>query len=224
MTFTLRPLKFEDIHQVEEIEKEAFPTLWPRTPFKRDLSDSRMRCLVVSKPLPSPGMDGQPKAASEATEAPPRESTWGRLIKSVRKRTPSEGQAMDAKPKDCPLGYVSIWVMVDEAHITSIAVRATWRGLGLGELLVIGALEIAIQRRSRVSTLEARVSNHVAIPLYEKYGFKRVGIRKGYFTDNREDAVLMTTEPIDTLAYQTKFKELQQSYRQRHGTIEVMLG
>lgn len=224
MSFTLRLLKFEDIHQVEEIEKEAFPMLWPRTPFKRDLSDSRMRCLVVSKPLSSPDGDDQPADSGPPPEMPPRESAWSRLLKGVRRRASPDEWPGDAKPKDYPLGYVSIWFMVDEAHITSIAVRAAWRGLGLGELLVIGALETAIQRRSRVSTLEARASNLVAISLYEKYGFKRVGIRKGYYTDNREAAVLMTTQPIDTMAYQVRFKELQQAYRQRHGTIEVMLG
>jgi ribosomal-protein-alanine N-acetyltransferase len=72
-------------------------------------------------------------------------------------------------------------------------------------------------------TLEARVSNFIAQRLYEKYGFKSMGIRKGYYSDNREDAVIMTTSPIDTAEYQSLFQQLQEAYRSRRGEIGIQV-
>ena len=70
-------------------------------------------------------------------------------------------------------------------------------------------------------TLEARVSNFIAQNLYEKYGFKSVGIRKGYYSDNREDAVIMTTDSIHTEEYQDMFEGLREVYRSRWGEIRI---
>ena len=70
-------------------------------------------------------------------------------------------------------------------------------------------------------TLEARVSNFVAQRLYEKYDFKQVSIRKGYYSDNREDAVIMTTSPIGTEEYGRLFRDLQDTFRSRWGEIQI---
>ena len=117
-------------------------------------------------------------------------------------------------------GYVSVWYQGDEAHITEIAVREPLRGNGIGELLLIGSLRAAREYGSHVMTLEARVSNFIAQRLYEKYGFKSVGIRKGYYSDNREDAVIMTTTPIGTEEYGRMFRELQDTWESRWGPID----
>ena len=135
---------------------------------------------------------------------------------------PNSGPA--APTNDTPLGYVCVWFLTEEAHITAIAVKESWRGQGLGEVLLGGAIETAMRRKSRVVTLEVRVSNHGAIALYEKYGFKRVGVRKRYYSDNREDANIMTTEPILSLSYQRKFLELRDAYFKRRGAVETSLG
>ena len=71
----------------------------------------------------------------------------------------------------------------------------------------------------KVMNLEVRVSNFIAQRLYEKYDFESVGIRKAYYSDNREDAAIMTTCPIDTEEYQRLFEELQETYRKRRGDI-----
>ena len=118
-------------------------------------------------------------------------------------------------------GYVSVWYQGNEAHITEIAVRESLRGQGIGELLLIGSLRAAVEHGSVVMTLEARVSNFIAQRLYEKYSFKSVGIRKGYYSDNREDAVLMTTNPINTDEYETMFQGLQDTYESRWGEIII---
>ena len=70
-------------------------------------------------------------------------------------------------------------------------------------------------------TLEARVSNFIAHRLYQKYSFKSVGIRKAYYSDNREDAVIMTTSPIDTEEYESLFSGLQTTYQGRWGRMDI---
>jgi ribosomal-protein-alanine N-acetyltransferase len=84
---------------------------------------------------------------------------------------------------------------------------------------LIGALEAAIEYGSKVMTLEARVSNFIAHRMYQKYNFKSVGIRKAYYSDNREDAVIMTTSPIDTDEYHKLFSNRQTTYLNRWGRM-----
>jgi ribosomal-protein-alanine N-acetyltransferase len=95
------------------------------------------------------------------------------------------------------IGYGCFWLLVDEAHISTLAVAADWRGRGLGELLVIHLIERAIELDAKIITLEVRVSNHVAQSLYAKYGLEIAGRRKRYYVDNREDALIMSTPPIN---------------------------
>ena len=103
-------------------------------------------------------------------------------------------------------GYVSVWYQQEEAHITEIAVREKFRGRGIGELLLIGSLMAAVEYGSKAMTLEARVSNFIAQRLYEKYLFKAVGTRKAYYSDNREDAVIMTVDCIDSEDYRVRVR------------------
>jgi ribosomal-protein-alanine N-acetyltransferase len=96
-----------------------------------------------------------------------------------------------------PIGYAGIWLLVDEAHITTFAVDPSWRRRRIGERLLLALLDLSIARGAREATLEVRLSNLPARRLYEKYGFRPVGIRPRYYTDNDEDALIMTTEPLD---------------------------
>jgi ribosomal-protein-alanine N-acetyltransferase len=131
-------------------------------------------------------------------------------------------QEEPSKPQDSFIaGYVGVWFQGDEAHITEIAVRQQMRGQGIGELLLIGTVRGAVERGSSVVTLEVRISNFIAQRLYEKYGFRTVGIRKGYYADNHEDASIMTTSPIHSEEYQRMFQNLQQAYRSRWREIWV---
>jgi ribosomal-protein-alanine N-acetyltransferase len=88
-------------------------------------------------------------------------------------------------------GYAGMWLIMDEAHITNIALRAKYRGRKLGERLVGELMKTASFMGARKITLEVRVSNHIAQKLYRKMGFRDAGIRKGYYTDNHEDALIM---------------------------------
>lgn len=88
-------------------------------------------------------------------------------------------------------GYCGSWIVIDESHITNVAVLPKYRGQQLGEALLRKMIEISISKGSIRMTLEVRVSNTVAIALYEKLGFQKGGIRKRYYTDNYEDAYVM---------------------------------
>lgn len=88
-------------------------------------------------------------------------------------------------------GYAGMWLIMDEAHITNIAVRAPYRGRKLGERLLVQMQSAAMFLGAERMTLEVRVSNVVAQRLYAKLGFIPAGLRKGYYTDNGEDAIIM---------------------------------
>ena len=94
------------------------------------------------------------------------------------------------------VAYGGIWLMVDEAHITTFAVDPRYRRRRIGERLLLALLDLADDRGAREATLEVRLSNLPARRLYEKYGFRPVGLRPRYYTDNNEDALIMTTEPL----------------------------
>ncbi len=101
-----------------------------------------------------------------------------------------------ARAGDQVVGFAGLWLMVDEAHITTFAVDPAWRRRGIGEHLLVTLLDVSISRGAREATLEVRLSNVAARRLYEKYGFRPVGLRPRYYTDNGEDALIMTTEPL----------------------------
>jgi len=88
-------------------------------------------------------------------------------------------------------GYAGMWTVMDEAHITNIAVRTAYRGRKLGARLLDELLGMAESLGLERATLEVRVSNEVARRLYVKMGFREIGVRKGYYSDNNEDAVIM---------------------------------
>ena len=92
--------------------------------------------------------------------------------------------------------YGGMWLMVDEAHITTFAVHPAWRRQRIGERLLLAFLDVAIERGAHEATLEVRLSNLPARKLYEKYGFRPVGLRPRYYSDDQEDALIMTTDSL----------------------------
>ena len=215
MPFAIRPLEECDIAQSAEIEREAFPTLFPPTSFRREIKNRAAKYLVAWR------RDDSTNGAKSGPNGPARPQDEvarplvGRLLQTAkslrhgRHTTPEQGQFL--------AGFVGTWYMTDEAHIVSVGVKGDHRRRGIGELLVIGAIEQAITQLAKVVTLEVRVSNHAAKNLYRKYGFVERGLRKRYYTDNREDAAIMTTGPIQHTAYQQAFGELVSRHEERWG-------
>jgi ribosomal-protein-alanine N-acetyltransferase len=102
-----------------------------------------------------------------------------------------------ARCGDVIVGFAGIWLLVDEAHVTTFATRRSWRRQGIGERLILALLDLARNRGAHEATLEVRPSNMPARRLYEKYGFKVVGVRPRYYSDDNEDALIMTTESLE---------------------------
>jgi ribosomal-protein-alanine N-acetyltransferase len=115
------------------------------------------------------------------------------------------------------VGFASIWVMADEAHITNIAVRKDYQRQGIGELLIISIINLAAELNADIVTLEVRVSNLPAQGLYNKYGFMEVGLRHGYYTDNHEDAMLMSTSSISSTPFRAQLQQLKQAHARKYG-------
>ena len=95
------------------------------------------------------------------------------------------------------IGVIIVWIIVDEAHIGTIAVHPDYRHNGVGRRLLSEALLIAADRGAVSSLLEVRAGNHDALALYYGLGYEAVGLRAGYYADNHEDALLLTWQKID---------------------------
>ncbi|MDX9916492.1 MAG: ribosomal protein S18-alanine N-acetyltransferase [Gudongella sp.] len=101
-----------------------------------------------------------------------------------------------AEVDDEVVGYGGFWRILDEAHITNIAVGTSMRGKGIGEAILMGMIDYCTKNEIPHMTLEVRKSNQTALGLYKKHGFSEAGIRPGYYTDNHEDAVIMWKENL----------------------------
>jgi ribosomal-protein-alanine N-acetyltransferase len=184
-------MQASDLRQVMDIERVAFPSPWPASAYRYELNQNDLSTYLVLKLRPSAG--------SHST------SGWTDAITSSLRRRLLEPV----------LGYGGFWMIVDEAHISTIAVHPKWRGRSLGELVLVAMIDAAMQRGATEVTLEVRVSNSVAQNLYHKYAFSQVGRRKGYYRDNHEDALIMTTPRVDEPEFVAQFRELEAGLAQR---------
>lgn len=89
------------------------------------------------------------------------------------------------------IGYCGTWIVIDEAHVTNVAILPEFRGRNLGETMLRKLMSVSREMGAKSMTLEVRVTNHVAQSLYRKLGFQNGGIRKNYYSDNQEDALVM---------------------------------
>jgi ribosomal-protein-alanine N-acetyltransferase len=107
------------------------------------------------------------------------------------------------------VAYGGIWMMVDEAHITTFAVLPEHRRSGIGSRLLLALMDLAVELAASVATLEVRISNAEARRLYERFGFRPVGVRPHYYSDNNEDALIMTTEELPSAAMRARLERLR---------------
>jgi ribosomal-protein-alanine N-acetyltransferase len=110
---------------------------------------------------------------------------------------------------DAVVGYGGLWVIMDEAHITTLAVDPDYRGLKIGERLLSELLVAAQKKGAARATLEVREHNEVAQRLYNKYGFLWVALRKGYYSDNNENAVIMWIDDMTRPDWRQRFAALR---------------
>jgi ribosomal-protein-alanine N-acetyltransferase len=102
-----------------------------------------------------------------------------------------------ARAGDRVVGFAGLWLMVDEGHVTTFGVHPDWRRQGIGRQLLLNLAELSSAIGARRMTLEVRVSNEAAQALYRGFGFEIAGRRARYYTDDGEDALVMTTPALD---------------------------
>ncbi len=209
MRYIVRCMQEKDIAQAIEIDREAFPTQWPKptfNSFKQELHN-RLACyLVISR-------------SEENQNTKQNHEVRGFLYK-LRHLFGHDGLIgadLASSSKEYLLGIAGFWIMVDEAHITTLATRRACRQQGIGERLLLQIIELAAKLRANVVTLEVRVTNKLAQALYEKYGFRKVGIRRAYYTDNGEDAIIMTTDSLSSGDFQLRLQKLRQAHKKKWG-------
>lgn len=105
------------------------------------------------------------------------------------------------------LGYAGMWRMYDEAHVTTIGVRQDLHHSGYGRILFASLIQAGYEIGAKWVTLEVRASNENAMRMYEGFGFKVIGRRKGYYTDNGEDALVMWSDSIFSPRFRAAFDD-----------------
>lgn len=146
---SVRPMRVDDLPQVQAIDEISFSTPWPKNAYRFELLEN------------------------------------------------PNGHCWVAEVDDRLVGVIVCWLIIDEAHIATIAVNPNYRGLGIGKTMVVTGLQYLIPQGALSVTLEVRAGNLVAQNLYRHFGFAVVGERKRYYKDNHEDALLMTVEPLN---------------------------
>jgi len=218
--FVVEPMRVEHIPSVSAIEKLSFPQPWPQNAYRREIVENRMAHYIVARRLgDGPGAD----TSTEAVE--PRESgaLLGRLSRLLRPTDPPRSPQLQEELRSI-VGYAGIWVMTDEAHVTTIASHPSVRGKGVGELLLLALIHRGIEVGARWMTLEVRASNAVAQNLYRKYTFKEMGVRRKYYSDNGEDALVMWTDALDSESFQAVLDQNERKLASHIGSAEVRLG
>lgn len=194
----------EDIEQVNEIDHEAFPTQWPPANYQQELNNKLAHYLVVYDDTKT--IDAQPISPKKHS------SFFARLFSRQNRRLRPESPPPEQR---YIIGFSGIWMLADEAHVTNLAVRRQYRGKGLGELLLIATIDLATDLKASFMTLEVRASNLVAQSLYSKYGFVEMGVRRGYYLDNHEDAIIMSTDTLDSPVFQERIRELREALKKK---------
>lgn len=217
--FLVRRMRLADIPQVLEVERQSFPSMWPPTAFRRELQQNRLAHYIVI------GESNPDAAEARSDEALPEPGPISRFLGEIKHILTGDDPANLPPPEERAeliTGFIGVWMLPDEAHIVTIAVRDSHRRQGIGEMLLIAALDLARERSQPLITLEVRVSNDAAIRLYEKYGFEQAGLRPRYYSDNKEDAYILTASGVTTSDYAERLRGLREEHRARYGEFDVV--
>jgi ribosomal-protein-alanine N-acetyltransferase len=223
--FVIEPMRLEHIPAVSAIERISFSQPWPSNAYRRELLENKAAYYIVARHLGSSiePVDPPQPGPSSPTSTSTGEGLFDRISRFLR--SSPEGQqswASGARLRSV-VGYAGLWQMADEAHITTIATHPSIRGRGVGELLLLGLIGRALEIGARWLTLEVRVSNNVAQKLYRKYTFKEMGVRRRYYSDNGEDALVMWTDPLDSPTFREALEQNEKHMSERLGA-EFRLG
>jgi len=186
LPYVVEPMRLADVPTVASIERDVFPMPWAASAFAYEVQANPHSYYLVARYRQSPAT---PSFQEKLTSA------LYRLAGRIRSAE--------------ILGYAGFWLMTNQAHISTLAVAPKHLRQGIGELLLVGLIEWACEVRATSITLEVRASNLAAQSLYRKYGFENTDVRKGYYSDNGEDALVMNTKTITSASYQSNFQHLK---------------
>jgi [ribosomal protein S18]-alanine N-acetyltransferase len=192
--FFIEPMRESDVPRIQEIERQSFSTPWSASTYLRELRSPEHSRYIVARV-------SHTRPPEHAPEPEPRR-WWSSLF-------PARLTTIAPPSPYTVVGYGGIWLTVNEAHITTIASAPEVRGQGVGELVLNGLIDLALDLGATFMTLEVRISNVVAQNLYLKYGFEARGTRRRYYTDNNEDALVMWTDDITTAEFQSRLRHLR---------------
>ncbi|GCE13166.1 ribosomal protein S18-alanine N-acetyltransferase [Tengunoibacter tsumagoiensis] len=207
MRYVIDKMTMSDVPRVIEIERLAYPSTWPPSAYRKELQDNRWAHYIVLR---------DKHILEERTAVPqePEKPRKNRLFPlSLLPGRPAA--TVPAPDLASIIGFSGLWLMVDEAHVTTIATHPDVRRRGLGELLLVSLIDIAYTIGAKWVTLEVRVSNYTAQNLYRKYGFREAGLRHRYYSDNQEDALIMWTDEINSPNYKQKYLALKETLLQK---------
>jgi ribosomal-protein-alanine N-acetyltransferase len=200
MRYVVERMTMSDVPRVIEIERLAYPSTWPPSAYRKELQDNRWAHYIVLR---------DKQMTEERAAALMQEPERARRIFPLSLLPARHTATMPSPDLASIIGFAGLWLMVDEAHITTIAMHPQFRRLGLGEFMLTSLIDIAYSISAKWVTLEVRVSNFQAQSLYRKYGFREAGLRHRYYSDNQEDALIMWTDEINTPAYKQKYLALR---------------
>lgn len=225
MTYVIDRMREEDIPEVIQIERQAFNTSWSPHAYRRELRENRLARYIVARWVEEDegNRDEGVVGSGQATETEPqglRGGVKGAIWRILAPWRRSTGPATEPSRVEIG-GYAGLWLMVDEAHVTTIAVRPHLRGRGLGETLLLALADIAVNAGAAKMTLEVRVSNREAQSLYRKFGFKEEGVRRRYYSDNNEDALIMWSEPLASSGFTKRISLIRQEVQRKWRTTPL---
>lgn len=210
----------DDVPEVSRVERRCFANPWPASAYRRELQNPAqnyyvvLRAIQVGAPESWVPDNGQSGAQPADIEMLPRGPVPRRSLLSIGRGRQQESNGREPAPI---IGFAGMWLAFDEAHVTTIGVDPSHRGLGLGELLLLCMYDEAVARAANWLTLEVRVTNAAAQALYRKYGFTAHGTRKRYYSDNNEDALIMWSPALGEPGYRAEVESRRDALARRLG-------
>ncbi|MFB8787849.1 MAG: ribosomal protein S18-alanine N-acetyltransferase [Potamolinea sp.] len=194
MTFLeIKPLTAEKLNAALELDLLCFGGLWTKSGYERELDSPNSKLLVL-----------EARKTSQEAEFP---GQWSANF--TKNSVTAENQSVST-PQNFLLGLGCFWSIVEEAHITILAVHPELQRQGLGQLLLYALLRDAKRRQLEWATLEVKPSNQAALSLYQKFGFTEAGRRRGYYQDTGEDALILWLSGLQKPEFEQHMSKLAQ--------------
>ena len=192
----IKQITAEHLNSVVEIDRKSFGGLWTIEGYRRELGspNSDLLGLWVSETGA-----GEPGSCDSQLESIEPANIFNSKPLSFENSTPA---TPNSKLPPRLIGLGCLWAILEEAHITILAIDPRFQGQGLGQALLWALLTSANRRQLERATLEVRASNLVALSLYNKFGFQEAGRRKRYYADTGEDAVIMWRNDLEKREFQ----------------------